>query len=182
MITNKKLIGEKINLRQISIHDCTDKYVEWLNDSDVNKFLETRWYKQDIFAIRNFVKSQLENDHSFLFAIILNSNDCHVGNIKIGPINRHHNHADISYFIGDKNLWGEGFATEAINLLCKFAFEELDLHRVEAGAYSEAIGSWKALEKNGFKREGIFREHVLFDNKYIDVYRYGLLKKEYYNK
>ena len=180
MITEKILNGEKISLRQISLQDCTNDYVDWLNDPEVNQFLETRWYNQDISSIKEFVKSQRENNHSFLFAIIYKENKRHVGNIKIGPINTHHNHADISYFIGDKKLWGKGLVTEAISLILQYAFDELELHRVEAGVYSEAIGSFKALEANGFQKEGIFREQVISNGKYIDVYRYGLLKNEYY--
>lgn len=64
-------------------------------------------------------------------------------------------------------------------MICKFGFEELDLNRVEAGVYETAIASWKALEKNGFKKEGTFREQVYLDGKYIAVYRYGLLKNEW---
>lgn len=179
MKTSIILKGENTTLRQITLEDCTPKYVSWLNDQKVNNFLETRHYKQNLNSIRDFVKSQIENNHSFLFAIIYKSE--HVGNIKLGPINPHHNHADVSYFIGEKECWGKGIATESIHLICNFAFEELNLHRLEAGAYSEAVGSWKALEKNGFKREAIFREQVLSDDKYMDVYRYGLLKNEYKN-
>lgn len=131
-------------------------------------------------AIKSFVASQRENDHSFLFAIMYTGT--HIGNIKIGPINRHHHHADISYFIGEKNLWHKGIATEAIGLIRDFGFNELKLHRIEAGVYSAAIGSWKALEKNGFLREAVFREQVMSGDKYIDVYRYGILSSEAFNK
>lgn len=181
MITNRILRGGKITLRQITLQDCTDSYVEWLNDPDVNQYLETRWNRQDIFTIEDFVKSQRDNGHSILFAIINNSTQYHIGNIKIGPINLHHHHADISYFIGDKNLWGKGIATEAIRLVCQFGFEEIHLHRIEAGVYSDAVGSWKALEKNGFVREAIFRKQVLSKDGYMDVYRYGILETEYYS-
>ena len=71
IITKKVLEGDIISLRQISLQDCTNKYVEWLNDPEVNQYLETRWYKQDISTIRGFVKSQLENNDSFLFAITM---------------------------------------------------------------------------------------------------------------
>ena len=50
---------------------------------------------------------------------------------------------------------------------------------IEAGAYENAIGSWKALEKNGFKREGIIRDHGIVKNKFVNVFRYGLLKDEF---
>ena len=145
----------------------------------MTQYLETRWSEQTLDTIKDFVKYQRENNHSILFAIRLTSTDRHIGNIKIGPINVHHNHADISYFIGDKTLWNQGIATEAINLISGFGFYEFKLHRVEAGAYAKAVGSWKALEKNGFIREGIFRQQVISDGQYIDAYRYGLLATEY---
>lgn len=179
MRTDKVIKGEKIYLRQIQLTDCTETYVNWLNDTQVNQYLETKWQKQDLSTITEFVNSQIKSDGSVLFAIIENTSLQHIGNIKIGPINKNHNHADISYFIGDKSMWGKGIATEAIRLIVKYGFEDLNLHRIEAGAYCRAIGSWKALEKNGFKREAIFREHVFFVNEYIDVYRYGMLKDEY---
>lgn len=181
MVTTKILQDSKsdIYLRQITLSDCTNRYVEWLNDPDVNRYLETRWHEQNLSTIKDFVRSQLDNNHSYLFAIVKRDTDKHIGNIKIGPINPYHHHADISYFIGEKNFWGRGLATQSIQLVCKFGFEDLNLHRIEAGAYSSAIGSWKALERNGFKREAIFRRQVISDDKYIDAYRYGVLGDEF---
>lgn len=178
MIAEKILTGEKVYLRQISMNDCTDRYVEWLNDPEVNQYLETKWSDQNIESIRTFVQSQRDNAHSVLFAIVCRKDDVHIGNIKIGPIHPHYSYADISYFIGEKEYWHKGLATEAIRLVCQFGFEQLSLHRIEAGAYDCAIGSWRALENCGFKREGIFRKQVSFHGKYIDVYRYGLLKED----
>lgn len=179
MTTEKVKTGELISLRQIEMKDCTDHYVDWLNDPEVNQYLETKWFRQDMESIRAFVKEQRENDHSLLFAIILNEGKRHIGNIKIGPIHEHYRHADVSYFIGDKRFGNKGIATEAIRLVCEFGFQELKLHRIEAGAYAAAVGSWKALEKNGFRREGIFKEQVTFNGKYMDVYRYGLLRRNW---
>lgn len=182
MTTDIRMIGEKIYLRQIIMDDCNERYVAWLNDPEVNQYLETKWSEQDIDAVRLFVKTQMENVHSVLFAIVNMDNDLHIGNIKIGPVHSHYKHADISYFIGEKTYWNKGIVSEAINLVCQFGFVNLNLHRIEAGAYECAIGSWKALEKCNFKREGVFRKQVFFNNEYIDIYRYGLLKEEYKKK
>lgn len=179
MVTKKNLLGERIYLRQIEMEDCTISYVNWLNDVEVTQYLETKWIVQDLETVRNFVDAQRENEHSVLFAIISKESELHIGNIKIGPINVHHKHADISYFIGNKAYWNKGIATEAIRLICKFGFEELGLNKVEAGTYETAVASWRALEKNGFVREGIFREQVYLDGRYIAVFRYGLLKNEW---
>lgn len=182
MVTDKVLSSEgNVKLRQITLCDCTDEYVDWLNDPQVNQYLETRWCKQDIESVRGFVKTQIDSCNSLLLAIVDEQENKHIGNIKIGPVNTHHHHADISYFIGDKKMWGRGIATAAIRLACKCGFDELGLHKIEAGAYKEAIASWKALEKNGFKREATLREHMLCGDGYTDVYRYGLLLDEFYS-
>ena len=179
MITSKIETGKLVLLRQIELSDCTDTYVQWLNDPNVNQYLETKWQKQDMDAVWRFVQLQRENNHSVLFAIVFLDGRQHIGNLKIGPIHSHYKYGDISYFIGEKQLWGKGLATEAIKLACKFGFEERGLHKLEAGAYENAIGSWKALEKNGFKREGIIRDHGIVKNKFVNVFRYGLLKDEF---
>lgn len=179
MVTNIILSGGRIFLRQIELDDCTTSYVNWLNDLEVTQYLETKWATNNLETIQNFVDSQRSNEHSVLFAIISKEYDTHIGNIKIGPVNKHYKHADISYFIGNKTYWNKGIATDAIRLICKFGFQELGLNKIEAGAYESAIASWKALEKNGFKREGVLREHVRLDGKYISVFRYGLLKNEW---
>lgn len=179
MITSKKLIGERCCLRQIELSDCTQSYLKWLNDPEVNRYLETRWSPQDMESIKDFVQFQRNNNHSILFAIIAKNENKHIGNIKIGPIHPQYSYADISYFIGEKSYWNKGIASEVINLVCKFGFEELGLRKIEAGSYATAIGSWKALEKNSFIREATLRENVISEGKDIDVYRYGLLKREF---
>lgn len=180
MVTNHMLKGKVIFIRQITQEDCTDKYVDWLNDPMVNQYLETRWTVQTIESVKAFVQSQCDSRDSILFAIVLRENASHIGNIKIGPINNYHFHADISYFIGEKDLWRKGIASEAIRLVCEYGFNDLGLHRLEAGAYASAIGSWKALEKVGFVREGNFREQAMSKGQFVNVYRYGLLRSDYY--
>lgn len=65
--------------------------------------------------------------------------------------------------------------------MCKYGFETIGLHKIEAGVYECAEGSWRALEKCGFIREGVLKEEVLFNGAYIDVFRYGLLRRDFDN-
>lgn len=161
---NGCLVGKTIFLRTCEIPDCTDEYVAWLNDSLVNQYLETRWNTQTLESITEFVKGILESDHSYLFAIIAADCDKHVGNIKIGPIHPHYKYADISYFIGDRNYWGKGIATQAINLVSDFGFKDLRLHRIQAGVFEKNVGSTIALERAGFIMEGYLRNQLLDTN------------------
>jgi [ribosomal protein S5]-alanine N-acetyltransferase len=179
LIYNEILKGDTIFLRVVDLNDCNQTYLNWLNDVDVNKFLETRWNKQSLESIKSFVEEMRKSEHSYLFAI--NIDDKHIGNIKIGPIHAIYKYADVSYFIGDKSQWGKGIATEAIKLITDFGFTILGLNRLQAGAYEYNIGSQRALEKNGYKKEAVYRKKsfIHLGDEYCNSYMYGILKDEW---
>jgi RimJ/RimL family protein N-acetyltransferase len=89
----------------------------------------------------------------------------HIGNIKIGPINLNHQIAPIGILIGDKNEWGNGYASEAIQIVTQFGFDKLNLMKIYAGCYESNIGSKRAFEKSGYEVEGFFRSHVKVKNR-----------------
>ena len=176
MVYDKILTGNDISLRALKLDDCNDNYVNWLNDPLINKYLQTRWEQQDISTIRNYVNSISDSDHSYIFAIIDNSTNKHVGNIKIGPINFRNNNAEISYLIGERSVWGKGYASQAIKLITDFGFGVLKLHKIQATVISGNDSSEKVLLKNGFLKEGELRDMYIIDDEYKNAYVYGLIK------
>lgn len=182
MIYDGVIQGEKVFLRNVELSDCTDRYLNWLNDIRVNRYLETRWHKQSIEGIKQFVESIRTSDHSYLFAIIESQNNKHIGNIKIGPINPQYSYADVSYFIGEVEYWGKGIATEAIALVTNFGFTFLNLNRIQAGAFGKNYGSIKALQKAGFVIEGCLREQLKTNDSIDDHIYLGILNKEWIRK
>jgi len=163
MLCEKMLVSshKKLYLRVVELSDCTDTYLGWLNNRQVNLFLETRWEEQSLPKIKMFVENIRNSTHSCLFAIISLPEEKHIGNIKLGPIHPHYPHADISYFIGDCSYWGKGYAAEAIMLVTEWAFTDLGLHKVQAGVFDENIGSIKALQKAGFVQEACYKENLI---------------------
>ena len=175
-----RLESERLLLRPLDEADCTERYVAWLADPQVNQWLETRWHEQTLDSIRSFVASIYGDPNAELFAIVRREDDLHLGNIKLGPVNWNHRCADISYFLGERDAWGKGFATEAIRRLVHFAFEELDLHRLQAGCYEGNQGSARVLEKVGFTRESCWRKQLLGpDGHWQDHWWFGLLAEEF---
>lgn len=148
------LEGERVRLRLVELTDCTDDYVAWLGDEEVNRYLETRWSVQTLSSIREFVAAMLVSHHSYLFGIFDREAGRHVGNVKLGPIERRHLYADVSYFLGDRSAWGKGYATDAVVCATRFGFDRAGLHRVQAGFYETNVGSQRVLEKAGFVYEG----------------------------
>jgi len=160
--------GKNICLREIQISDVKKNYYNWMRDPEVNQYLESRFEKWSVRRLKNYVKEIKINRDNFFWAIMLKETGRHIGNIKLGPINRKHGFADLGIIIGEKPYWGKGFATEAITLVVDYAFEKLKLNKLTAGAYANNVASIKAFKKAGFKKETLMKQHYCFEGKYID--------------
>jgi RimJ/RimL family protein N-acetyltransferase len=167
-----------IYLQTINKQDANDEYVQWLNDPQVNQYLETRFYQQDLQSVSAFIANIIATPNEHLFTIRLKDNDQHIGNIKIGGINKHHGVGYISLFIGDKTVWGKGYAKQAIQLVSDYAFNTLQLRKLSARAYQPNIGSTKAFLSAGYKHDGIFKDHFMLHGKACDLIQVCLFKSE----
>jgi len=159
------------------VDDISKKYIEWLNDKEVNQYLETRFQVQNNQSCLEFVKRMQEDANEELFAIYTNNNNEHIGNCKLGAINKFHHTAEISFFIGSKSFWGAGYATEVVSHVVQYGFENLGLEKITAGCYESNKGSKKVLIKAGFEVEGFRKGQVAFGSQREGVYNLGIVKK-----
>lgn len=167
------LKGKGIYLKKLSVADATPEYVAWLNDPEVNQYLETRFATHTLESVRDFVKKNASDPDTLFLGIFLDSGK-HIGNVKLGPINRQHRFADLGIMIGDRQSWGKGYATQAIRLVCEYAFAKLGLNKVTAGAYAENASSIKAFLNAGFTEEGLRRKMYSSGGKRVDAVLLGL--------
>ncbi|PWI46175.1 GNAT family protein [Streptomyces sp. ICBB 8177] len=86
--------------------------------------------------------------------------------------------ASLGYCFGEA-AWGQGYATEAARALLGWAFDTLDLNRVQAEADTRNVASARVLEKLGFVREGTLREDCVVNGDVSDSWVYGLLRREW---
>ena len=86
--------------------------------------------------------------------------------------------AKLGYCLNDA-AWGHGFATEAARALLHWAFDTLDLNRVESDVDTRNIASGRVLEKLGFVLEGTLREDCIVDGVISDSWVFGLLRREW---
>jgi RimJ/RimL family protein N-acetyltransferase len=168
------LKSQRLLLRALEPTDINDTYVGWLNDSKVNCYLETRFIPQTLESLEAYWLAHRDDPSSPWFAICLAHDSRHIGNIKLGPINWIHRRADLSLFIGERNCWCKGYASEAISVVRDWAFCELDLQKLNAGVYVGNIASRRAFEKCGFELEGTMRQEVVSGGERIDTWRLGL--------
>lgn len=175
----ERLVGERVLLRPLGAEDVTERYVGWLNDPEVNRFLETRHARQTLESVAAFVAQISTSADNWLFAICRLDDGAHVGNIKLGPKKAHHSLADISLFIGERDAQGRGFGREAIALAARFAFDSLGLRKLSAGCYAENRSSLGAFNRVGFRQEGLRRKHYLLDGRPSDIIELGLCADEW---
>ncbi len=83
----------------------------------------------------------------------------------------------IGYWIG-RPYAGRGHATAAVRALVRYAFDRLDLHRLEAACLPTNDGSRRVLEKSGFRREGYARAYLKINGEWADHLLFGLVVDE----
>lgn len=79
----------------------------------------------------------------------------------------------------DEKVWGQGFASEVTATLVQWAFDTLNLNRIETDTDPRNIAAARALEKLGFVREGLLREDCIVNDEVCDSLMYGLLRREW---
>lgn len=79
--------------------------------------------------------------------------------------------AEIGYWLGEP-FWRKGIASKAVELIVEYGFKDLNLIRIYTGVFEFNIASMKVLEKNGFKKEGIFKNAIIKNEKIYDEHRF----------
>lgn len=86
--------------------------------------------------------------------------------------------AEVHYSLFPR-YWGNGIAYAALQLVLRFGFADLRLHRIVAEVSTDNIRSINLLEKLGMQREGRGRQVIPVDGEWKDIYLYGILDDEY---
>ena len=170
------LYGEKTRLRRIEREDIPT-FVRWFSDPDVREFLvingpisaaeEQEWFE-----------NKLKETDSEIFAVET-ADGTHIGNIELFGINWRHRRAELGVVIGEKAYWGQGYGSDAIRTLLRFAFEEMNLHRVYLRVFEDNERGVRAYQKSGFRLEGRLKEANYRKGRYYDELVMGILGDEF---
>jgi ribosomal-protein-alanine N-acetyltransferase len=118
-------------------------------------------------------------DRRYAFGIFLSPDDEIVGRIALSNVARGAwQNATVGYYVAVEHQ-GRGYATEALRLVLRFAFEEAGLHRVQAGVVPENRASARVLEKAGFRREGMAERYINIDGRWRDHLIFAITKEDW---
>ncbi|WP_193200476.1 GNAT family N-acetyltransferase [Nostoc sp. MG11] len=122
--------------------------------------------------------SDFEAGHSLSFVIERKPEKVFSGIIEIRDIEREHSQAELSFWLATE-VWGKGYMSEALKLLLRFGFKDLDLNRLYAYHMVRNPGSGKVLQKNGFTQEGVLRQRVRKWGVFEDVKIWAILRRDW---
>ena len=141
---------------------------------------EEYFYTEDA-QLRKILESMqlMRVNREYSFGIYTKGRHQLIGHISLYAIKKlPYSSAFIGYSI-DERFTRKGIASEAVNHLVRFGFNELNLHRIEAYVSPKNIGSIKVLERANFVREGLLRKLLYINGVWEDHYMYSILKEEH---
>lgn len=163
---------QRLFLEPLSSSHASERYVNWLNDNEVNKYLETK-SGYTIEKLNEYLES-IEKSNIRAWAIHLKQTGTHIGNVKIDPISFRNRNAEYGILIGERKSWGKGYAYEASEKVFDFCFTDLNLRKITLGVVSANQSAVKLYERMGFEKEGLLKSHCFHDGQWQDVLRMAL--------
>lgn len=147
-LTYSPVEGERVRLEPFRRDLITNRYLSWMQDEKVNKYLVSVDETTSLDDIRNYVSSLPESD--LFIAVFDRKANLHIGNVRL-QINISTRIGQYSMMIGDSSYHGQGYGTEIVALTLKIAFDQLLLRKVFCEVAIDNIPAIRVYEKNGFQ-------------------------------
>lgn len=178
MMNKEFFTGKRIELTPIDLDKDVEVWEGWNHDSDYLRLLDDFPANQYSAAlIKEWFEKEVSPNACFIIRTLKEQKP--IGFIELGGYDWVARNAWVGVGIGDPDYRSQGYGTEAMNLLLKFAFRGQNLHRVNLGVFAFNKRAIRCYEKSGFKYEGIEREAIYKDDQRWDCHLMGVLQSEW---
>lgn len=169
----------KTRIRKFVKEDITYK-VKWINDSNINKYLHYSLPLEEEKTLVWFENNkENKNRIDFTIEVEVDKKIIPVGLIGLLGIDNINKKAEFYICMGETSYHGRGVAKEASKLFIKEVFETTDINKIYLYTEKENINAQRLFEKIGFKKEGLLISDLIYNQRVIDRYVYGLIREEY---
>jgi len=174
------LRGELVRLTVEDPETLARHFSQWSADSEYSRLLD--WDPARQHSVKNSQKwfeKHAENDNLYIFAVRTLKGDQIIGEIGLDGIQWTHGDCFVGIGLGDREYWGKGYGTDAMKVILRYAFLELNLERVSLDVFEYNPRGMRSYEKVGFSIEGRQRGMILREGRRWDVIYMGILKEEW---
>lgn len=174
-----RLETERLILRKLALSDLEDVFA-YSSDEAVTRHL--RWGPHETLAqteryLLDVIK-EYEDGRDGPWGIEYRDTGKVVGAIHLFSIQPQHKKAEIGMVLSG-DYWNRGLASEALDRVLRFVFEDVGLNRIEAYCLVENRAGERAMERVGMKREGVLRKYLYQKGAFRDFIVYAKLRREY---
>jgi len=171
--------GTLVNLRAPEMGDL-ERNTRWINDREVTRFLSVR-YELSSAAEEGWLRELASKPMSYErpFFAIATKDDVHIGNVNLFAVVPEDRKCELGIMIGEKAYWSQGYGTDALRTIVRFAFEEMNLNRVQLHVFAYNDRAFAAYRKAGFVEEGRRRQAHYADGAYHDAIVMSVLRDEW---
>jgi [ribosomal protein S5]-alanine N-acetyltransferase len=166
----------RLILRRITAADAP-ALLELRSNQSVLRYLDREPAKtvEETLALVAKMDAAVEKGEGIMWGLARPEEEQHLlGNCGLWQLNAEHHRGEIGYLL-HPDCWGQGLMTEAITAVCRYGFEQMHLHSIEATVNPQNAASIRALERQGFVREAYFRENYYWRGRFYDSAIYSLL-------
>jgi len=173
------LQGEKIRLTAVKKEDLP-AFAAWFEDTRFARMLDSLpAYAKQPESWEKWLKEVSKGKESFTFAIRLPDKPEIIGFVELEDIQWNHGTGWLAIGLGKETHQGQGYGREAMHLILRYGFHELNLHKIQLTVFSYNERAKKLYESLGFVPEGVYREFLYRDGVRHDMLLYGLLRREW---
>jgi RimJ/RimL family protein N-acetyltransferase len=177
-MNNDWLTGTLVRLTAFQVEGDAATWVRWSYDTEYHRLGDNDpVYPRLVKQAQDWMERG--SDHSFGFAIRALSDDRLIGDLGVWIESWASGEAWLGIGIGERTYWGNGYGSDAIRLILRFAFAELNLCRVSLGVYAYNPRAIRSYEKVGFQREGLIRGDCQRNGQRWDTVFMGILRDEW---
>lgn len=173
------VIGERLMLREYREEDFAPMR-RWVNDPETTRYLSNIFLKpHTALGTEKFLQNILSGQTGgYYFVIADKQTQEYCGQLDIFHTDETSRCGEIGLVIAPWE-WHKGYAREALGLIERFGFEELNLNRLYLNVFADNVRARAAYRAAGFREEGVMREQIYKNGKYHDLINMGILRGEW---
>lgn len=173
------LTGKLVRLTRFDLAEDSEAWARWIRDTEYQRMLDTGpAILHPPASVRSYLEKEVGKEY-LLFSLHPLEEDHTVGFIDLSGFDWLARSAWVAIGIGEPAFRGRGLGSEAMQLLARFAFEQLNLHRINLTVFEYNLPALRSYQKCGFVEEGRQRQFLNREGRRWDMIFMGLLKEDW---
>ncbi len=175
------ILGERVMLREYREQDL-EHIRNWVNDPESTSNLSNIFVRPHTEAMtQRFVERVMRNDDpdGFYFVIADRRDESYLGQVDITGVDWYLRMGRLGVVIPDPENRGRGYGSEAMKLIIGYAFNRINLNKIELDVYAFNSAAYELYRRLGFVEEGRRRANVYRDGRYYDAILMGVFPQEF---